>query len=357
MSAVLGLRPRLEPRGMLMAGGGPQFALAATSEWNLVARTRPAAPAAVQAPVRGHAVARIRSARASHAGDAHRRQRTERDPRAPRRRGQRGERPRIVRRTEQAASALVASSIHWCRQHWMAAIKGQFLVHEIADLASLEHAVRTAKPDLVLVDQALLGPAIEGARAIHRLAAVSRVMVLAKSPDDAEALAAIKAGAQGYCDRNIDGALLAKAVAVLLAGEFWIGRGLITRLVDELAFAARRATPAHTEFAARLHDISERQREVLDLLSTGATNKEIACQLGVTTRTVKAHLGAVFAKVGIWGRVRLTAALHEHARLGVGREIQPRPKTDRDGQGVAAGRGPGREQPSQPMASPRSATG
>jgi DNA-binding NarL/FixJ family response regulator len=322
MSALLSLRARPEQR--IERAVRPQLSFAPTPVATATARMpvtrrRPVAPAATR-----------------DAGSPHRPRRADgdRSPRSGDRQQARRARPHIARRPEPQVSVLVASPIAWCRKHWLEAIGRHCDVHEIADVGLLEQAVAKVRPDVVLVDQELWGAgASDGVNAIQRLSTVSRVLVLAKNPDESEALAVFKAGAHGYCDRNIDSTLLAKAVRVVQKGEIWIGRDLISRLVDELAFAARRATPAQSEFAARLEGISARQRQVLDLLSTGATNKEIACQLAVTTRTVKAHLGAVFAKVGIWGRVRLTAALLEHSRIAVADDA-PRGRTQNPGLGL-----------------------
>jgi DNA-binding NarL/FixJ family response regulator len=285
-------------------------------------------------PILAPSVGRARSdAIMRTAGNPRGRRRAERDQSRARRRA-RGERRQVAWRDEQAASVLIASPIPWCQQHWVDAIGAPCAVLDVADVASLEQIVAKMKPDVVLVDQALLGQTAEdGAGAIQRLAAETRVLVLAKNPDDNEALIAFKAGAHAYCDRNIDVALLAKAVKVVQKGEIWIGRGLIARLVEELAFAARRVSPQRSEFATRLEGISERQRQVLDLLRTGASNKEIACQLNVTTRTIKAHLGAIFEKVGICGRVRLTAALLEHSRITAANEAS-RGRTRDSGRGL-----------------------
>lgn len=143
------------------------------------------------------------------------------------------------------------------------------------------------------------------AQARNTLGAVPLV-VLSDQPDDEEALAAFAAAARGYCNSHADPAVLRQVASVVLAGGLWIGESLMGRL---LAATARLPTvPARDEpiWAARL---TEREREVAQAVAAGASNKEVARQLGITERTVKGHVGAILEKLGLRDRLQLALAV------------------------------------------------
>jgi DNA-binding NarL/FixJ family response regulator len=139
------------------------------------------------------------------------------------------------------------------------------------------------------------------------------VIAATARPTESEGVAVLRAGARGYCDRDLDPALLRKAVDVVQRGEVWASRVLIARLVEQLAAAIMQ--PAHATAAAgsRLDVLTARERQIALLVGAGAANKEIGHRLGVTERTVKAHLTAIFRKLGVTDRLRLALALNGSA--------------------------------------------
>ena len=154
-----------------------------------------------------------------------------------------------------------------------------------------------------------------GIASVQKLRAAARIIVLTEAPDEREGIAILKAGARGYCHRDIDIALLEKATHVVLKGEIWVGRKLIPHLLEELTVLTeqrRRDAPGRSD--ERLERVTPRERQIVDLLSVGASNKEIAKRLNVTERTVKAHLTAIFRKLGLSGRLQLALFALEHGR-------------------------------------------
>ena len=210
---------------------------------------------------------------------------------------------------------LVASAAVTLRRRWRQAIEGQYQVVEAGDRGALERAITGRKPVLVLLDLALpdLG-SVPGVVRAQRLNPTARVVLLTRSPDEREGIIALKAGARGYCDLEIEPGLLAKAVDVVLKGEVWVGRKLIPHLLEELASAAEQQRAASADRDHRLERVTPRERQIVELLSAGASNKDIAKRLDVTERTVKAHLTAIFRKLGISGRLQLALFALEHSR-------------------------------------------
>lgn len=193
-----------------------------------------------------------------------------------------------------------------CRA-WRKTLQGMCAIREVGDRGTLERNLISLKPAMLLLDSALpkLG-GVGAVRAIQQLSLTTKIVVLTSTTDEKEAIAALKAGARGYCNMNIDRDLLRKAVEVVQKGEIWVERKLVTRLLEEIAFVAEdrwKHSPAKLERG--LNPLTPRQREIAQLVGSGASNKEIAARLEVTERTVKAHLTAIFRKVGLPDRLRL----------------------------------------------------
>jgi len=125
------------------------------------------------------------------------------------------------------------------------------------------------------------------------------VVVLSNVPDDEQAMAALAAGAAGYCSALALPEVLRQVANVVAHGGVWVGPQLMRRLMQGLAAQGG-------EEPAVLDALSQRERQVAQAVARGSTNKEIARVLGITERTVKAHLSAVFAKLGVRDRMQLS---------------------------------------------------
>nr|ART40356.1 K784 [uncultured bacterium] len=171
--------------------------------------------------------------------------------------------------------------------------------------AELESLLARPGPQLLLLDLELaaLGGAV-GARELISQHPAARVVVLSRTPGEDEGISVLRCGARGYCNAYIDPRLLEKVISTVQAGEVWAGRKLIDRLVELIASnAAPHAGPGLGQ--AAFDGLTPREREIAVLVGEGVSNKVIARRLDITERTVKAHLGAVFAKLGLPGRLQL----------------------------------------------------
>ncbi|OIQ79649.1 transcriptional regulatory protein DegU [mine drainage metagenome] len=138
------------------------------------------------------------------------------------------------------------------------------------------------------------------------------VIALTDVPEDAQGLQVLGAGAVGYCNGYALAEVLTQVAATVLNGGVWIGPSLMQRLVSG---AARRQLGASTPSVLATMPawqtlLTEREVEVANELSLGATNKEIANNLLISERTVKAHLGSIFEKLNVRDRLQLILRLN-----------------------------------------------
>lgn len=131
----------------------------------------------------------------------------------------------------------------------------------------------------------------------------AQVVVLSLIPDVNEVAQALDLGARGYAHAWSAPVLLRQIAAVVEQGGHWVGSEMMKRLV----MAATRIPPTEAEEDREmlLAMLTGREREVALAVSDGKNNKEIARELDITERTVKAHLAAVFQKLGVRDRLHL----------------------------------------------------
>jgi two-component system, NarL family, response regulator LiaR len=172
------------------------------------------------------------------------------------------------------------------------------IVGEAADGDEALEQAAALDPDVILMD--LVMPNRDGLSAMRELRnrnARSRVIVLTSFLDDDRLLPALEAGAAGYLLKNSQPAELAKAVRAAQAGEAIIDPTVAARLVDALSDGGRpKANP--------FDQLTKREREILALIAGGRSNKRIALELGISEKTVKAHVGRVLAKLGVTDRTQ-----------------------------------------------------
>lgn len=132
-----------------------------------------------------------------------------------------------------------------------------------------------------------------------------RVLWADPAPQDESGLTALQAGCAGYCHLYCHPEQLRQIIAVLAAGELWVGRDLMLRLLS----AVQKQLPATN--ADAMAALTEREQSVAKLVVEGLANKEIAERLAITVRTVKAHLTTIFEKLDVRDRLQLVARLRQ----------------------------------------------
>ncbi|MGZ4341368.1 MAG: response regulator [Solirubrobacteraceae bacterium] len=183
-------------------------------------------------------------------------------------------------------------------RNFLALQDGLEIVGEAGDGAEAIEQARALEPDVILMD--LVMPGLDGIGAMRQLrvrSPASRVIVLTSFLDDERVLPAIQAGAAGYLLKNVAPAELARAIRAAHAGEAIIDPTAAARLVHAIADDAR----PRIEEPERL---TRRERDVLELIARGQSNKRIALELGISEKTVKTHVGHLLAKLGVSDRTQ-----------------------------------------------------
>ena len=139
------------------------------------------------------------------------------------------------------------------------------------------------------------------------------IVALTLNPNAAEAMTAFDAGVRGYCHALAVPEMLQQVAMVVSNGGLWLG---VELMAHASATIARLTAPVAAEAAqpSPLKLLTPRERDVALQVAAGASNKEVARQLDITPRTVKAHMGAIFDKLGVRDRLQLVLMLR---RAGV----------------------------------------
>ena len=153
-------------------------------------------------------------------------------------------------------------------------------------------ALRENAPDIVLMDINLPGASgVEATRQAAQVAPAAAVLVVTMVDDDDSVFAALAAGARGYILKGASAGEITAALRTVAAGGAVFGPGIASRLL------ARTPTRPSGQAPPSQDDLTAREREVLDLLADGASNRHIARSLGVSLKTVQNHVSRILDKL------------------------------------------------------------
>jgi DNA-binding NarL/FixJ family response regulator len=131
----------------------------------------------------------------------------------------------------------------------------------------------------------------------------SNFVVLSTIPTASEAMQSLSAGARAYANSHAGEKNMQQIADIVCEGGIWVGEDLMQLLVSTLSRV--QATEGLDKPNSWLKKISKREAEVVAAVATGASNKLVAKQLAISERTVKAHLSAIFEKLGVKDRLKL----------------------------------------------------
>jgi DNA-binding NarL/FixJ family response regulator len=179
----------------------------------------------------------------------------------------------------------------------LASLSGCEVVGEAANGQEAIDLAQSLQPDVVLMD--LQMPGVNGIEATRRIVQASPhvgVIVVTMFEDDDSVFAALRAGARGYVLKGADQAEIVRSLEAVARGEALFGPPIAARLV---AYFAAPRPPAQAEL---FPELTEREREVLQLIARGHSNGDIAEALVISLKTVRNHVSNIFSKLQVAGR-------------------------------------------------------
>ena len=182
--------------------------------------------------------------------------------------------------------------------------------HQLEEATSVEELrTRCAEKefDLLLIHRSLVD--MDSFSEIRTLAPSARFFLLSDRPDEEDGLAFLKLGIVGYGNTYISRERLAEAVRVISNGGVWLGQKVMQRLILETYARAKEKAASSSE--QKLAGLTHREREVAELVAQGQSNLEIAFNLNITERTVKAHLTSIYEKTHTGSRLNLALLINQ----------------------------------------------
>jgi DNA-binding NarL/FixJ family response regulator len=174
------------------------------------------------------------------------------------------------------------------------------VIDEAEDGAEVIRKAQADKPDIVLMDIHMPGVnGLEATRQITNALPATRVVMLTISEEDKDLFEAIKCGAHGYLSKKVEPEKLCELLEGVFLGEAPLSGVTAARILKEFATQASKDSEA-----TPVDDLTAREKEVLQLLATGLTNKEIGTRLDIAENTVKNHLKNILAKLHLQNRVQ-----------------------------------------------------
>ena len=185
---------------------------------------------------------------------------------------------------------------------------------------AVENAIRL-HPDVVIMDIRM--PRLDGIEATRRLAVqgekAPKVLVLTTFDLDEYVYQALRAGAAGFLLKDTPPRQLAEAVRTIAAGESLLAPAVTKRLIER--YVSR--PPGDTARRVRFAELTERELEVLQLITRGLSNAEIGARLFLSEATVKTHVTRILSKLGVRDRVQAVVLAYETGLVQPGEQAGP----------------------------------
>lgn len=185
-------------------------------------------------------------------------------------------------------------------------------LHVVGQGETAEDAIQLVgklAPDLVLLDITMPGSGLHAARAIAATYPSTRVVMVTASEEEDDLLAALKAGARAYVLKGVPARELIGILRAVAGGEVRLPPWLASNILLEMT-----RTGTSTTVTNPLEELTEREREVLEGVAAGLSNKEIALRVHLSEKTVKHYMTNILQKLQVRNRVEAALLARKHAR-------------------------------------------
>jgi len=196
---------------------------------------------------------------------------------------------------------LLSSANDTVIKRWDGLLQDKYKLVHADSISSLKEIFPNRKFDLVLLHRPLVDTTIFSE--IRHLNPQNRIFLLSDTPNEEEGLTFLRLGIVGYANTYINKERLTEAVRVISNGAVWLGQKVMQRLILDSYHTAREQAAAKS--GKKLKSLTTREREIANLIAQGQSNLEIAANLDITERTVKAHLSSIYEKTKTGSRLNL----------------------------------------------------
>ncbi len=202
---------------------------------------------------------------------------------------------------------LLSSSNSTVVSRWADLLKGHFETEKTYSLGELKKLCASKKFDAILLHRMLIDmPAFS---ALLSTSPTTRFFLLSDRPDEEEALTFLKMGIVGYGNTYISSPRLIEALRVVTTGGVWLGQKIIQRLIMDTS-GNTKDDGNQGNAASEMAKLTKAERHIAELVARGESNLEIAADLKITERTVKAHLTSIYEKTKTGNRLNLALLIN-----------------------------------------------
>ena len=201
---------------------------------------------------------------------------------------------------------LLSSANDTVIERWTNLLKDKYDLEQADTLSKLKTLCTDDRFALILLHRPLVDP--DAFSELRRLNPLSRIFLLSDTPNEEEGLTFLKLGIVGYANTFISGDRLAEAARVVSGGAVWLGQKVMQRLILDSYNRSKDKAAADSE--KKLESLTTREKEIANLIAQGQSNLEIAANLDIAERTVKAHLSSIYEKTKTGSRLNLALLIN-----------------------------------------------
>lgn len=199
---------------------------------------------------------------------------------------------------------LLCSRNDTVRKKWFLALSPKWKVHQASSIEELLSLWNQFPVETILLHRSLIDE--QQLREICAKKAGTKIFIFSDRPDDDEGITCLQMGCVGYANTYTSPGRLQAAIETVESGLVWVGSTLMTRLINSLPGNRNNEEAADEQLPDPLiGKLSKREYQIARLVADGLNNNQIAVELDITERTVKAHLSSIYTKTQTNGRLNL----------------------------------------------------